>query len=308
MPGDRRQKVINSNYELETSMDNLYERITWVFDAFHHFYENEKVHRNISGLLVVFFVISLFVIELNRWDLLQEPWSTMVPDNHFHAIIWAFTVILILEIISLIFILPCSFSRSVGKQFLILALILMRNAFKELSHFDEPVTFIGNEEAILRIICDGFGAVIIFALLGLYYLVQNRYGDAGDRKIDNLYQFVAAKKVVALFLLSAFAVMGGMTIYKFATGHYYAYFFNDFYTLLIITDILLVLVAQCYNQSSYAVFRNSGFALCTMIIRLALVAPAYYNVLMGVSAVLLAICLTVVSQTLFPPGRGGVQG
>jgi hypothetical protein len=288
-------------------MDKLYERITWVFDAFHKFYESEKVHSRISGLLVIFFVLSLFVIELNRWGLLPEPWGTVVPSNYFYAIIWAFTVILVLEIISLIFVIPCSFSRSVGKQFLILALILMRNAFKELSYFDEPVTFYGNEEAILRIVCDGFGAVIIFALLGVFYLVQNRYGDAGDRKVDNLYQFVAAKKGVALCLLFSFIVMGGLTGYKFATGYPYIYFFNDFYTLLIITDILLVLVAQRYNHSPYAMFRNSGFALCTMIIRLALVAPAYYNVLMGVSAVLLAIGLTLVSQILFPPGRASLR-
>jgi hypothetical protein len=37
-----------------------------------------------------------------------------------------------------------------------------------------------------------------------------------------------------------------------------------------------------------------------MFIRLALVAPAYFNVLMGLAAISFAILLTLVSSRLFP--------
>ncbi len=279
-------------------MNKLYEWITWIFDPLHQFYEHEKVHRKISVLLVLFFISSLLVIELKRQNLLPAALSDMVPGNHFYAIGGAFTVILILEVISLIFVLPCSFSRSVGKQFEILALILMRNAFKELSHFEEPVTFVGNEESILYILSDGFGAVLIFALLGVYYLLQARTGDDKE-SLDDLYSFVAAKKGIALVLLASFIAMGIHALYETITGGTQDDFFHDFYTLLIITDILLVLVAQCFHPSFYSIFRNSGFALSTMIIRLALVAPVYYNVLLGLAAMLLAILLTVISDKLF---------
>jgi hypothetical protein len=76
-------------------------------------------------------------------------------------------------------------------------------------------------------------------------------------------------------------------------------FLHDFYTLLILTDVLVVLISQCYQPGFYAVFRNSGFALSTMIIRIALAAPPFYNVLLGIAAALFAILLTVVSQRLF---------
>ena len=280
-------------------MDRLHEWTTWIFDPLQQFYEQEKLHRKISILLVLFFVFSLLVIELKRRQLLPMELSDMVPGNHFHAIGGAFTVILILEVVSLIFVLPCSFSRSVGKQFEILSLILMRNAFKELSHFQEPVTFVGNEEGILHLLSDGFGAVLIFSLLGVYYLVQARSGDKRNA-LDDLYSFVAAKKGIALILLASFIVMGMRTLYVTLTGGEQDDFFNDFYTLLIITDILLVLVAQCFHPSFYTIFRNSGFALSTMIIRLALVAPVYFNVLLGVAAIILAILLTVISNKLFP--------
>ena len=280
-------------------MDRLYERITWIFDPLHQFYEHEKVHRKISVLLVLLFVCSLFVIELKRLQLLPEQLGSMVPGNHFYAISGAFTVILILEVISLIFTLPCSFARSVGKQFEILALILMRNAFKELSYFDEPVTYLGNEERILHILSDGFGAFIIFALLGVYYLLQKKSAE-GQGRMDDIFSFVAAKKGISLLLLGAFIGMGIRAVSLKFTGMESSNFFHDFYTLLIICDILVVLVAQCFQPSFYYVFRNSGFALSTMIIRLALVAPVYFNVLLGVAAIVLAILLTVVSGRVFP--------
>ncbi|MFP7754695.1 hypothetical protein ACLG6S_08595 [Thermodesulfobacteriota bacterium B35] len=280
-------------------MNRIFEWATWIFDPLNRFYEHEKVHRKISVLLVLFFIFSLLVIELKRRALLPDALARVVPGNHFYAIGGAFTVILVLEVISLIFVLPCSFSRSVGKQFEILSLILMRNAFKELSHFQEPVTFAGNEQGVLHILSDGFGAVVIFGLLGVYYFLQRKCGEKGDH-IEDLYSFVAAKKGIALLLLTAFLFMGIQALYATVLGDAHGDFFHDFYTLLIITDILLVLVAQCFHPTFYSVFRNSGFALSTMIIRFALVAPVYYNVLLGLAAIGLAILMHLISMYLFP--------
>jgi hypothetical protein len=62
---------------------------------------------------------------------------------------------------------------------------------------------------------------------------------------------------------------------------------------------MIELISQCFQPGFYAVFRNSGFALSTMIIRIALAAPPFYNVLMGVAAAVFAILLTIVSRKLF---------
>ncbi|MFN2352965.1 MAG: hypothetical protein ABR512_00385, partial [Desulfopila sp.] len=67
-----------------------------------------------------------------------------------------------------------------------------------------------------------------------------------------------------------------------------------FYTLLILTDILVVLISQCFHPSFFTIFRNSGFALSTLLIRLALAAPPYYNVLLGVAAASFAILLAMI--------------
>ena len=72
-----------------------------------------------------------------------------------------------------------------------------------------------------------------------------------------------------------------------------------FYTILIFSDILLVLIAQSFLPEFPAVFRNSGYALATLLIRLSLTAPAYYNVLIGLSSVVLAVLLTLVYNKFY---------
>lgn len=278
-------------------MTKIYDRITYIFDPLHHLWEHEKMHRKISLALVFFFLVSLVSIELNRSGLLPGPLEGVIPKNHFLAVQAAFTVVLILEVISLVFTIPCSFSRSVGKQFEILSLILMRNAFKELSYFPEPITFIGNQQAVLRILSDGFGALLIFALLGYYYTIQAKASEERMRPND-LYGFVAAKKGIALVLLAIFCYMGiksGITQFNGVEHHD---FLTGFYTILILTDILVVLISQCFQPSFFAVFRNSGFALSTLIIRIALAAPPFFNVLLGLAAALFAIFLTLISRKL----------
>lgn len=286
-------------------MNFLYERITFIFDPLHHIWEHEKMHRKISILLVLFFLGSLIGIELKRQGLLPGSVSRYIPGNHFYAVQAAFTVVLILEVISLIFTLPCSFSRSVGKQFEILSLILMRNAFKELSQFPEPISFAGNQTAILHILSAGFGALLIFALLGYYYRVQSKSSEEAMRPVD-LYSFVAAKKGIALILLIVFCIMGVDSGIQSAIGTEETDFLHEFYTLLILTDILVVLISQCFQPNFGAIFRNSGFALSTLIIRIALAAPPYFDVLLGLTAALFAILLTRISGLLFikqPKGK-----
>jgi len=284
----------------------IYDRISWAFDPLHHLWEHEKIHRKISVALVFFFLAGLVLIELKRRGFLPSWLGYITPGNHFYAVQFAFSVVLLQEVISLIFTIPCSFSRSVGKQFEILALILLRNAFKELVAFSEPITFDGSQMAVLRILSDGFGALLLFALLGYYYRIQQKVGEsklvAGD-----LYSFVAAKKGIALVLLCFFVIMGVHNIWVFFHDRHGEEFLHSFYTILILADILLVLLAQCFQPSFYAMFRNSGFAFSTLIIRLALAAPPFYDVLLGLAAIIFAILLSLINTILFQKKQAPVS-
>ncbi|WP_028576894.1 hypothetical protein [Desulfomicrobium escambiense] len=279
-------------------MDPIFERLTYIFDPLHHFWEHERMHRRFALGLIVVFLGAMAGIELNRNGLLPAALAAHTPTNHFHAVNLAFTLVLILEVVSLIFTLPCSFSRSVGKQFEILSLILLRDAFKELSHFAEPIT-IGTElTKVYHILGYGFGALAVFALLGVYYRIQPaKKQDMGLP--HDLFRFVAAKKGIALLLLGTFVTLGLNNLYNKFAGLPHIDFFPVFYTLLIFTDILVVLISQCFRPSFHAVFRNSGYALSTLFIRLALAAPAMYDVALGIVAALYSIALTLAWTRVF---------
>lgn len=279
-------------------MDPIFERLTYIFDPLHHFWEHERMHRRFALGLIVVFLGAMAGIELNRNGLLPGALAAHIPTNHFHAVNLAFTLVLILEVISLIFTLPCSFSRSVGKQFEILSLILLRDAFKELSHFAEPIT-VGTElTKVYHILGYGFGALAVFALLGVYYRIQPaKKQDMGMP--HDLFRFVAAKKGIALLLLGTFVTLGLNNLYNKFAGLPHIDFFPVFYTLLIFTDILVVLISQCFRPSFHAVFRNSGYALSTLFIRLALAAPAMYDVALGIVAALYSIALTLAWTRVF---------
>jgi hypothetical protein len=64
-------------------------------------------------------------------------------------------------------------------------------------------------------------------------------------------------------------------------------------TVLIFSDVLILLISLRYSTNSAVVFRNAGFAASTVIIRLALTAPAFINVLLGVASVAFALALSL---------------
>jgi hypothetical protein len=114
-------------------------------------------------------------------------------------------------------------------------------------------------------------------VLGFYYAAQRHVpltGHSRDRE-----SFIALKKVVALALLVAFGVLA------IRTGlHENVHFFESFYTALVFADILLVLLSLRYSSAYHVVFRNSGLAVATVLLRLGLSAPAYYNAALGLAS------------------------
>ncbi len=282
-------------------MSRVLDAATFAFDPLHHFWDAPRTKRTIAWTQVIAFFIGVVGIELNRRGLLPEPLARLTPLNHFYAIKLAFTLVLIQEVIDLVFVLPCSVSRAVGKQFEILALILLRNAFKELVYFPEPIDMPNDITPVLPILADAAGALLIFAGLGVYGRLH--VSRKSSKSAGALYRFVATKKLIALGLLVSLAIIAvDVTVESVATGKP-AEFFDVFYTVLIFTDILLVLIAHMHSPNFYSIFRNSGFALATLLIRLALASPRFYDALLGVCAMGFAICLTIAYNAFAPDGK-----
>ncbi len=268
------------------------------FDRLESWWESEKMHARVGYTLVFAFLAALVLIELNRQGWLPASVAHKLPVNHFHAVGFVFNLLLIIEVIALVFSLVHSVSESVGKQFEILSLILLRSTFKEFVHFTEPIHWTKLSEPIYHILADAVGALVIFIILGFYYKLQKHQPVICDEQEKN--RFILSKKALALILLFVFTAIGVVYLWDLFDGLPTFDFFAIFYTILIFSDILVVLISLRYNYNYFTLFRNSGFALTTVVIRLALTAPPYINLIFGISAALFGILLTLAYNIMAP--------
>ena len=73
------------------------------FDFIESKWESRRI-QSLTGYTLVFtFLGYLLLIELQRQGFLPLPFENIIPTNHFYAISFAFTILLIFEVISLVF-------------------------------------------------------------------------------------------------------------------------------------------------------------------------------------------------------------
>jgi len=273
----------------DRSRPGLAGAVVQAFDRIDAGWESAASRRTTANGLVVLFVGTLVAVEARRWGLLPPDLAGFVPSSHFAAIGAAFTALLFIETIGLVLALADSVAGSVGKQVELFSLILLRDAFKALGTLGEPVVWATARTPILEALTDGAGALLVFAGVVVYDRLQRHRPITSSR--GEQAQFVRAKKTIALGLLVAIAVAGVDDVRRYATGADPYPFFDSVFTALIFADVLLVLVSLRYSSTYAVVFRNAGFALATVVLRLALVAPAVPGVALGVGATALLVAL-----------------
>lgn len=273
-----------------TSFPGILPLVDKTFNALNDLWEHRATHQIVGSGLVVVFVVALAAIEMGRRGLLPPGLAAHVPRSHFYAVNLAFTLLLAFEVLALVFSLSRSMSISVGKQFEILSLILLRKSFKYLTEFGEPIELTGHMDALLKIMVDGAGALAIFVIIGLYYRVVACRRATASCELERR-RFVILKKLTALVLLAVFAWLGLTRLPDLLLFQDLKSAFEGFYTVLIFADILIMLLSLRYQPGFPSVFRNSGFALSALMVRLSLAAPAFYDVGIGVAAALFALAL-----------------
>lgn len=275
--------------------------LTWTtatFDVLARRWESPRLQRAAGTVIILTYLASLAAIEGQRQGWWPAWTRDTIPVNHFYAVDVAFTLLLLVEVVGLVFGLAKSVARSLGIQCEIFSLILLRQTFKEFTRFEEPIRWEDVSGSILHMGSDVVGAVGIFALLVLYYRVQ-RHQPITHR--DEQQHFVAAKKAIALLLLVIFLAIGIDDAWRWLGDGEVFPFFEVFYTVLIFSDVLIVLISLRYASTYRVVFRNSGFAVTTVILRVALTAPPVANAALGLAAVLVACVLTMAYNAFDEP-------
>ncbi len=271
-------------------IEKSYDYINVTFDRIEKFWESEKFRSFVAFTLFSVFVVVALITQLKISGILSTGFLSFIPSSHLYSIRLTFSMLLAYEILSMVFSLKNSVSNSIGKQIEILSLVILRHGFKDLVYFDEPLSMLSNIKPMTVFLSDVFGGLIILIILGYYYRMQIHLPITASE--DEKYSFITVKKGLALVILLYAIIVGVLTIAGFYPGSHYHAFFESFFTFLIFTDILLVFLSLRYSSSYYILFRNSGFALTTVIIRIAITAPDYYRVILAITAAIFALCLS----------------
>ena len=269
------------------------------FDRLERIWEGAHVQRVVGSAIVGSFLLGLALIEANRRGWLPEAIGQQLPTSHFHAVAFAFVLVLLAEIVGMVFSLGRSVANSVGKQFEVLSLILLRQSFKELTGFAEPVSWAHAIAAIGPMLAFAAGALLVFVGVTFYYRLQRHQSitpDAAERS-----SFIAAKKLIGLLLFASIVLLGVDAVWRVGEASSGFPFFDSLYTLLIFTDILIVLISLRTASRYEIVFRNSGFAASTVFVRISLTAPPYLSVALGVFAVTFACGVTLAYNFFLTP-------
>jgi hypothetical protein len=287
----RKAEPVESRHVLRT-IESL---TTSAFDALEARWHAATTRRLVARLLIGAFLASVGLIELSRLEMLPEVFGHPMPTNHFHAISWVVTLLLIVEVLDLIFGLAGSMSRAIGKQLEIFSLVLLRKTFDELPQFPEPLVIDGHLDALVSMGAQAGGALLVFAMLIAYYRTLKHQPLSADP--TDLASFIATKKAICLLLLVAFAVIGAVAgVRSLTLDHADAtlslHFFELFYTIMVFADILVVLASLSATLGYAVVFRNFGFAVVTVTIRLGLTAKPWLNAVLGVIAALFALAIS----------------
>lgn len=261
----------------------------------------EWSERTIIVIAISGFLVHLILIVLNSLDILPGDNHELLRDYN-SAIYTPFSFILIYEVFLLVYHLPLSISNYIGKQYEIVALIIIRRIFKDISELQLTLDWFNNKHD-LQFSFDIVATLIIFFSIYLFYrLIPKRETQpSSENTSPGLKRFIDVKRIVSISLVP---VVAGLAIYSFtewAIGTFGSpemvngvpllknVFFDDFFTLLILVDVLLLLISFFGTDYFSKVIRNSGFVISTILIKLSFSAEGIMNVALVILGVLFGV-------------------
>jgi hypothetical protein len=245
------------------------------------------------------FIIHLFLIYAKKFDWFEISFESSLLIDPISAIYTPFSIILVYEIYLLVVNLPRSFTTSVSKQFEIISLILIRRIFADIPKIDLKANWMSTQENV-QLIYDVLGVLIIFFLIFLFNKGRSRLPKKPLN--PNLQSFVASKKAVSLILLPILIITSFISVYSWIYGLVYlqttsdinAIFYNEFFTILILADVLILLLSFQYTERYSQLIRNTGFVICTILIRLSFGVSGLTNVLLIISSVAFGLMILTI--------------
>ena len=236
----------------------------------------DKVRKAAIVLAVAGFFVHIVLWALNdagRISVTGE--ASELVSSPLSSLYTPFSILLVYEVYQLIRTIPDSFSSSVGKQYEIATLLVVRDILKRLSEVESSESWeLSSDLGFLLVECAAFLALFYTSLT--YFRISEKSVKSGDMSGD-IAVFVEAKRFVANFMLIVFLLTAAYSFFTWISSVQdgggsvsRAIFFLDFFTFLILADILILLISYWFYTDFGNLARNTGFVLTTVIIRVAI--------------------------------------
>jgi hypothetical protein len=230
------------------------------------------------------FAIHLLLIFLAKTLAHPPALIASAGENYLVAISTPFNFILFYEVVTLIGALHESTTRSIAYQFEIVSLIFIREVFKDIAESAEMVTKHTLTWEALPLLVDMWAGFLMYLLVAVFqHVAQGSAGHMGKAAPSMARaRFVAQKKGVALGLGALLLTMAayniglfGMDVFRVAaTGQpgltHVTTFYNDLFTVMIFTDVLILILSIVVSGHYEFVFRSAAFVVSIVLIRFSL--------------------------------------
>jgi len=269
---------------------------------------NDLIRKRIEKVTLSIAIIS-FLFHLCLILLVQMGWLSLESEllkSPIAAIYTPFSFILVYEVYLLVFYLPRSITTYIGKQYEIITLILIRRLFKDMANLNLSSNWF-ELQGDLQFTYDLVTSLILFYLI---YLFSNQSAkrldllNKGGKSVDALHTFINLKKRIAAILIPILFVTATYLFFSwllpaigFLEPQGYSFkninsvFFDEFFTILIIVDVILLLASFYYSDQFHKVIRNSGFVLSTILIRISFSVDGLINNVLILIAVIFGLLM-----------------
>jgi len=270
-------------------------------DSLHKKVFSEKNIKSFETLILYFaiagFLIHLALVFLNlKYDVNYFVGLDSLLSNPISALYTPFSFILVYEAFLLIYYFPRSFTTSIAKEYEIISLVLIRKIFEDIPQLDIS-SGIYNQQSLL-LLYDLIAIIIIFYLI---FLFRKTIASIPKRKTnENLVRFISYKKILSIVLVPILLFLCLSNLFDWTYSIFInneivkninAVFFIDFFTILILVDVFILLLSFQYTDRYHQIIRNTGFIISTILLRLSFSVSGLPSVILLVIGVLFGLII-----------------